>query len=59
MERGHQLVVWVVEISDLTLEELDQLEGREFHEEVLDAPLFVLLADFILSIDHLCIDIAA
>ena len=59
MERSHELVVGVVEVSDLALEVLDQLQGGKLHEEVLDAPFPVLLADLILAVCHLSVDIAA
>jgi hypothetical protein len=59
VEGCHQLVVGVVEVPDLALEELDQLQGGKLHEEVLDSPFLILLADLVLSVGHLCVDVAA
>lgn len=59
MKRSHELIVGVIEVSNLALEVLYQLQRWELHEEVLNAPFSVLFADLILAICHLSVDIAA
>jgi hypothetical protein len=59
MKRSHELSVGGVEVSDFAAEISNQFEGRKFHDEVLEAPFFVLLRDLVFAVAYLSVNITA